>query len=309
LLCACGHGDLRLQSTRSAHVLLTLTALCLAGNHVIARSVHGEIPPVGLSFWRWLVGALFLLPFVLPRFYKLAPAYWASLRVLTMLGCIIVGSTTILLIALNFTTATNVSLINAVQPVLTVVLAVVFLKDRITAKSVLGIFAALLGVVITLSMGRWSALTNVQFNTGDLIALAAILGLATYALNLRKLPQGLSVVESLFGIMVMGSVMLLPFYVLESVFYKPVEFRAPTVVVVIELALLVSVFGNLMWYLGNLMIGPSRAAIFINLIPIFGAILAVTFLGETIFSYHLAGGTMICFGVWLVTRDRSQSVN
>jgi drug/metabolite transporter (DMT)-like permease len=139
---------LRLESARSAHVLLTLTALCLAGNYVIARSVHGEIPPLGLSFWRWTIGAMFLAPFVLPRIRELGAAYRANLSVLLLLGCMVVGSTSVLFVALNFTTALNVSLINAVQPILTVLLAVIFLKDRLTKVRVLGIFSALLGVVI-----------------------------------------------------------------------------------------------------------------------------------------------------------------
>lgn len=224
-----------------------------------------------------------------------------------MLGCMIVGSTTILLIALNLTTALNVSLINAVQPVLTVLLAVVFLNDRMTKGSILGIFSALLGVVIMLSSGQWAVLSNLQFNAGDLIALAAMFGLASYALKLRTLPKELSVVESLFGITLAGSVMLLPFYILESIAYATVPLRASTMIVVLELALLVSVFGNLMWNLGNQIIGPSRAAIFINLIPLFGAILAVTFLGEKILAYHLAGAMMICLGVWLVMGVRPRS--
>ena len=295
---------MKLESSRSAYILLTLTALCLAGNYVIARSVHGEIPPVGLSFWRWAIGALFLAPFALPRISELRASYRANLTVLTQLGCMVVGSTTILFIALNFTTALNVSLINAVQPVLTVVLAVVFLKERVTRVGILGTFSALLGVVVMLTQGNWAVLANLNFNVGDLIALAAMFGLASYALNLRKLSKELSAVESLFGITVTGCLMLLPFYILEIVFYESTPIRASTVIVLVELALLVSVFGNLMWNLGNQIIGPSRAALFINLIPLFGAVLAIAFLGEDIFIYHLVGALLICLGVWLVMRDR-----
>ncbi len=257
---------------------------------------------MALGHWRTFFGALY----VLPRNRELGAAYRSNRTVLTLLGCMVVGSTSVLFVALNFTTALNVSLINAVQPVLTVLLALVFLQDRVTKVRILGIFSALLGVVIMLSMGDWAVLTNLQFNVGDLLALAAIFGLASYALNLRKLPKELSVVESLFGITVAGSLMLLPFYIVESMFYATVPVSTSTVIVVVELALLVSVFGNLMWNLGNQIIGPSRAAIFMNLIPLFGAILAVAFLGEKIFIYHLAGAVMICLGVWLVMRDRSR---
>lgn len=289
-----------IRTPRGAHLILTLTALCLAGNHVIGRSVHGEIPPLGLSFWRWTVGVLFLAPFVVPKILERREIYRAHLKILAVLGLLIVGSTSVLLVALNFTTAINVSLINAVQPVLTVLLAVVFLQDRISRSGVVGIIFALFGVVAMLSKGDWTNVSNLQLNGGDLIALAAMCGLATYALNLRKLPGDLSVVESLFALTLMGSLMLLPFYILESLFYATVPMRSSTVVVVLELALLVSVFGNLMWNLGNQIIGPSRAAMFINLIPLFGAMLAVTFLGEKIFFYHLIGGLFICLGIWLV---------
>ena len=141
-----------------------------AGNHVIGRSVHGEIPPLGLSFWRWTVGALFLAPFVVPKILERREIYRAHLKILALLGLLIVGSTSVLLVALNFTTAINVSLINAVQPVLTVLLAVVFLQDRISRSGVVGIIFALFGVVAMMSKGDWTNVSNLQLNSGDLIA-------------------------------------------------------------------------------------------------------------------------------------------
>jgi drug/metabolite transporter (DMT)-like permease len=296
-----------LSTRRSAHIMLTLTALCLAGNHVIGRSVHGEIPPLGLSFWRWIVGALILAPLVLPKALERREIYRQHLRNLTFLGFLIVGSTTAILVALNFTTALNVSLINAIQPVLTVILAVVFVQDHISKPGVAGIIAALSGGVIILSEGEWTVLFRLRFNGGDLVALVAILGLSAYALKLRKLPVDLSIVESLFVITLMGTLLLLPFYVLESLFYMPVPMHKSAVVVILALALLVSVFGNLMWNLGNRIIGPSRAAMFINLIPVFSAVLAVSFLGERIYTYHWIGALLIGLGIWLIVGGLNSS--
>ena len=162
----------------------------------------------------------------------------------------------------------------------------------------LGVF--LLGVVIMVSKASWSVIVGLEFNLGDLIALVAMIGFSSYSLNLKKLPGELSVAESLFAITVSGALMLLPFYILESVYYAPVPLSASTLWVVIELALLVTVFGNLMWNKGNQVVGPNRAAIFINLIPIFGALLAVTFLDEKVYGYHFAGAVLVCLGIWLV---------
>ena len=283
-----------------AYLMLALTAFFLASNHVIGRSVHGVIPPIGLSFWRWAAGALMLAPFILPRIKTTAPIFFAYLKVYALLGFLMVGSTTLILVSLNFTTAINVSLVNAVQPTLTLLLAILFLKDRVSKTSLLGICSALLGVVIMVSKASWSVITGLEFNFGDLVALVAMIGFSSYALNLKKLPGELSVTESLFGITIAGSLMLLPFYVLESVYYAPVPVSASTLWVVIELALLVTVFGNLMWNQGNRIVGPNRAAIFINLIPVFGALLAVTFLGEKVYGYHFVGAVLVCLGIWLV---------
>jgi drug/metabolite transporter (DMT)-like permease len=290
----------RVSTPGGAHIMLALTALCLAGNHVIGRSVQGEIPPVGLSFWRWMTGALILAPLVLPRAFKRRAIYREHLRTLSVLGALIIGSTTVVLVALNFTTAINVSLINAMQPVLTVALAVVFLHEHPSKPGIAGIVVSFCGGAVMLAEGDWSNLSGLRFNGGDLFALAAMLGLSMYALNLRRLPSDLTMIESLFATIVTGCLMLFPFYVVESIIYMPVAANSTTVVVVLALALLVSVFGNLMWNAGNLIIGPSRAAIFINLIPLFGAMLAVGFLGERIHFYHWIGAPLICLGIWLI---------
>lgn len=283
--------------------MLSLTALCLAGNHVVGRMVHGFIPPLGLSFWRWMAGALMILPFVLPSIAARRQIYRDHILDLSILGFLIVGSTTAVLVALNFTTAVNVSLINAFQPILTVLLALAFLGEPVSRLGGLGIVLALGGVLIMIFKGNLALFTDLEFNNGDLIAIAAMLGFSAYALNLRRrLPDALSPVEALFGITLAGCLMLLPFYALESIVYKPVPLDLRTLAAVLALALLVSVFGNLMWNTGNRLIGPSRAAMFINLIPLFGAILAVLVLGEQIHGYHLVGGVMICTGIWFLVR-------
>ena len=171
-----------IATARGAQLILTLTALCLAGNHVIGRSVHGEIPPLGLTFWRWLIGAIVLAPFALPKFFEQRKIYRKHFKVLALLGFLIVGSTSLLMVALNFTSAINVALINAVQPVLTVLLAAAFFREHLSKAGVVGIFLALFGVVAMLSEANWTNLLNLKSNKGDLIALGAIFGLAVYPL-------------------------------------------------------------------------------------------------------------------------------
>ena len=131
-----------------AAALLVLTMLCYAGNHVIGRAVHGELPPVGLSFWRWVVGALILLPFAAPGLRAALPRYRQRWRSFALLGCLVTGSTTLVLVGLNFTSATNTSLINAVQPTLTALLCWLFLRERLSVLNWAGIVLIALGAVL-----------------------------------------------------------------------------------------------------------------------------------------------------------------
>lgn len=284
--------------------MLTLTALLLACNHIIGRAVHGEVPPVGLSFWRWVVGSLVLLPFVLrhgPGRWTIYRRHW---RAFALLGFFMIGSTTLVLVALSMTSAINVSLINAVQPTLTVLFAWLFLKDALNTRRTIGILCGAVGVAVMVSRADLALLTSLDFQPGDFVALLAMCGFSAYALNLRRLPRELSGVESLFAITVAGTALLLPFYLVESLVWRTVPVSTASIGAILALALLVSVFGNLMWNAGNRLIGPARAAIFINLIPVFGTVLAILFLDERLYHYHLVGGALVGLGLYLAAVSR-----
>ena len=133
---------------------------------------------------------------------------------------------------------------------------------------------------------------------------------ALYALNLHRLPRELGVVASLTVLSVAGTLMLLPFYLWESAAVGKVPVTPESVVAILALALVVTVLGNLGWYAGNRIIGPSRASIFINLIPVFGILMAIVFLGEKLHAYHLAGGVLVVIGLVLAAgRGQSKNVN
>ncbi len=213
-----------------------------------------------------------------------------------------IGSTSLVLVGLNFTTATNASLINAIQPTITALLCWIFLRDRLRPAQWLGIATAFTGVAQMTLQGDWRQIFDMSFNRGDLIVLVAMFGFAGYAINIRHIPTSFTAIQSLFAVIVFGTVLLLPFYIAETVMYKPIAISWHTALVVAALSLLVSVAVMLMWTRGNQLIGPNRAAIYMNLLPLFGALLAVVFLQETIAVYHLIGGALIAGGMILVLR-------
>ncbi len=286
-----------------AYLLLTLMAFFLACNHIIGRFVHTEIPPIGLSFWRWLFAGFLLFPFIAYKKRSLRNIFQNNIKNLLLLGTLIVGATTLILVALNSSSAINISIINTFQPVLTVIFARLFLKQKLVAIQLAGILFSCVGVIIMISKGQLDIIMSLQFNQGDLIALLAMCGFAGYAINVYRIPEELNVLESLFGIIISGCIVLLPFYLLESFFYRPVPVNATSLWAVPVLALLVSVFSMLIWNFGNRTVGTARATVFINLIPVFGIILAITLLGEQLSISHIVGAVCIFVGVACVIKN------
>ena len=285
-----------------ACLVLTLASAAFAFAHVVGRGVHTEVPPVGLSFWRWLLGAFALLPFIYPGLKTNAPNIRKHIWPLTMLGGTMIASATCLMIGLNFTTAINASIINAIQPVSTVLLAMLILHDRLRLSQSCGVALGLIGVIAMIARMDLASLLHLQFNQGDILVLLGSMGYSLYAINLGKIPKTLSPPVALFIIIVTGCVIVLPFYVIETLVYKPVPISANAIYAIVALSLVSTVFGTLMWNLGNQLIGPSRAGMFINLIPVFAAAMAILFLNERLHSYQVICAVLICAGIFLVLR-------
>lgn len=285
-------------------MVLAVSTFLLALVHVIGRAVHQEVPPLGLSFWRWFVGAVLLLPFVLPGWrvtLTTCRRHWCNFLIL---GGLVVGATSLILMALNYTTATNVALINATQPAITTLMSWAFYGVRLEGRHLAGILISFAGVLVMISRGSVEPLVTLDFNNGDLLAIVAMVGFAGYAVRLVRTPHGLNATRALFAIIAGGCLLLLPFYIGESILVRAVPVNTVSIGSIITIALLVSVGAMLMWNWGNATVGANRASIFINLVPVFGALMGVTLLGESFEAYHLAGMILICLGVWLVVGRR-----
>ena len=285
-----------------ACLILTLASLAFAFVHVVGRGIRTEVPPVGLSFWRGFLGAIILLPFIYPRLKLNASVIRVHIRPLTLLGGIMITSTTLILIGLNFTTAINASVINAIQPVFTVLLAMLLLHERLRLSQICGVALGLVGVIAMFARMDLGALLRLQFNLGDILIVLGSVGYALYAVNIGKIPKMLSPVEALFMIILTSSILVIPFYIIETLIYGPVPLNATALYAIVGMTLVGTVFGILLWNQGIQLIGPSRAGMFINLIPIFATIMAIIFLDEHLQYYHIICAALIGIGIFLVLR-------
>ncbi len=285
-----------------AYIIIGVATFLWALSTVVVRGYHEQIPPFGLSFWRWVLATLIILPLVWRELLLKAEIIKAHFKLIWLLGFLQVGSSAIVLFSLSFTTAINATLINAAQPVLTVIPAWLLTREKINFVQGVGIMLALSGVTTMITKGDPQLLTTLSFNIGDILVVIAILGWAFFATLLHRLPKELGLTTSLFLIYLMGTISLLPFYAIELIYFRTFTATAVSLGIVTFLGIAVSVGAVSMWTAGVRSIGPNRASIFTNLIPVYAVGLAIIFLDEQLFTFHFTGAALVVVGMTLVIR-------
>jgi drug/metabolite transporter (DMT)-like permease len=286
----------------SPYLLLVLTTLFWSGNFVLGRAVHAVFTPFTLSFWRWAVALVILLPFVWSPLYEqrqLLRRHWPILLVLGVLG--VVNFNTFVYIGLQSTTATNAVIMLSVTPVLIVALSFLLLRQTVTGWQALGIGVSLAGVLVLVGRGDLQGLLTRQFNPGDLWILGAVFSWALYSVCLRWRPVELGPLSFQAATMVLGMLILTPLYGWDLVHDRSIAFSAATVASILYLAVFPSILAYIFWNRAVAELGANRAGQFLHLMPAFGATLAMIFLGERLYGFHAIGILLIALGIYLAT--------
>ncbi len=279
-----------------------IAVICWSGNWVLGRAIRADIPPIGLSFWRWAVATVILFPVAL----RSRPSDWHALRdnwkLVAVLGCL--GAAlfqSMVYIGLQSTEATNALLLNATAPLYVIAIAWLVLGNRVNARQMLGISISFIGAAILVSRGDLKTLTHLQFNAGDLWIIGALVIWGLYSVLLRFKPKGMSSLMLVFFISVTGLLFLTPFYIWETSAGNPVHLNVPTVWSVLYTGIFASVVAFISFNAAVERIGPSKAVYFLHLMPVFGAVFSFVFLGERLVLYHLIGFPIALGGVLLAT--------
>lgn len=288
------------------YLLLTLTSLFWAGNTVVGRAVADKIPPVALAEVRWIGAFLLLLPFAwrsLSAELPLIRRHIAILLVLALTG--ISAFNTLLYWSLQYTTAINATLMQSTGPLLIGVWSLALFHDPLTRGQVAGIAVSLAGVLVILSGGDPAWLAGLTLNVGDIAVLVAMTIYAFYSTLLRKRP---AMTQISFAALTMGlgAVLLLPLTIAERLsgaHFAPLE--TGSIAALAYVVVFPSVLAHLCFNRGVQLIGANRAGPFFHLIPLFGAVLAVIFLGERPGIHHGVGAALILCGVVAASRGRS----
>ena len=282
-----------------ALALPLLAVLIWSMNIAVTRYVVDYISPVSISFYRWLVAFLVLTPFMATRVWRervLIRQYWKKLAVLAAFGMVLyqgLGYT-----AAHYTSATNMGIINAFIPIFTIFVSMFLLKEIPNRFAIVGSILSFLGLLYVMAQGNLAGLIQSGGHLGDVMMVIAVFFYAFYGVFLKKWQLNIPLMISLYIQIIFALLYHLPFVLwlgLEAI--NPQNISS-----VLYAGIFPSLIAPLVWMLAVQMIGPNRTSIFMNLMPVFTAIIAYIWLNEAWTVYHSIGGAIILLGILLAQK-------
>lgn len=284
--------------------LLLIATILWGGNFVIGRAVANDLPPFTLAFLRWCVALIVFLPITytaLKRDWLQIKKHWIIVIILGFTG--VASFNTLVYIALHYTTSINASLMNMLTPVIIYILSFIFLKEKLNRNQVIGTAFSFIGVMTIISNGSLKTLQHFTFNKGDLIVIIAVVLWSIYSLLVKQYAKELPGQSTFLISIVVGIVILLPFYIHESLTTTmAIHWSLTSISAVLYTGILASIVAFIAWNTGVIRWGANRAGIYLNFIPVFASIFAVLFIGETLLTSQLIGGLLVVLGVYWTSR-------
>jgi len=285
---------------------MLVAPLFFSTNLIFGRLAIPEVAPFTLAFLRWLGAGILLLPWVIAarrpasQLIRNHTGYWLLLGFPGMWLC---GG--VVYVALQYTTATNATLIYTTSPLIILIIERLFYGRPIGNRELAGIIIGFLGVATIVLRGDMAALMALNFNIGDILILGAAISWASYSVLLRARPvEGLGTMAS-FGLYAFsGTLLLAPMAAWEyfSGARMPVTLTAWSGIAGIIFFASLLAFSGFQYGIARL--GASTAGTFMYLMPPYGVSLAVFFLGEPFEHFHMIGIITVLAGLILATFKR-----
>lgn len=279
------------------YMLLPLgAALIWSVNMIVTKMAADVIAPTVIGFYRWVLAGVLLTPIALPGVWRqrreIRP-YLGKLAILGGLGMALYQG--LAYVAAATTTASNMGIITSMIPLLTIAVAALVLHTRPTLVALIGCLVSLFGLSVLLGHGDPMQLLKVGGSQGDALMGLAALAYALYGVLLRKWALPIGPWQSLYVQVFFGIVLQLPAFLLSAA--SPLS--AQNIPLVIYAGIFPSLFAPFLWMQGVRYLGPSRASIFLNIMPVATVAIAVSVLNEPLHGYHVLGGTMALAGVMI----------
>lgn len=283
---------------------LVLTATIIwSGNFIVARAISDSIPPVTTVVLRSIIAIVALAPFTMRQLYyqaHLIRKHVSYLAFTAFLGITVCN--TVVYIAAESSEAVNLTLIAICSPIFTIIFSRIILHEALTARRILSLVIASIGVFYLVTGGDFSRLSTLKFNRGDIWMLAQASSFGLYSVMVQKRPLEISPLPFLFSLFVLGMLLLIPWFAWELVTTDSIRISRETIMAGLYLGLGPSVLAYMSWNKSVELIGPAKASFVYYCLPLFSASGALYFLGEQVTVSHFISGALILIGVALSVR-------
>jgi drug/metabolite transporter (DMT)-like permease len=298
-----GLNNGEIMTKNKIYILMVCSALFWAGAFIAGKYTVPYIPTYTLTFLRFFYATIILF-FIMKRQAVDFKLEREKLPVYLMTGTVgMFGYHILFFTALKYTTAINSSIIAATNPMMTALLAVLILRSRLKGRQVFGILLSFAGVLLTITGADLDVLRHFRVNAGDLWMLAAVAAWAVYSIISKSKGKGIAPIVLTYYSFLVCVILLIPFVLYERpwtfLFSVPVSAH----LAVLYMSIFPSVIGYLVQQMAIKEIGPSKASVFVNLVPVFSILLAVTILGEPLAPVKILTAALIITGVTICQRS------
>ena len=290
------------------HFLLTLTSIFWAFNTVAGRAAVGEVSPLLIVSVRWFFVSIILSILCRNQLIETWSILNKKIKWLIFMGLFgFTGFNSAYYVAAHDTIAINLGLVQGTMPAFIIIIAWIWLKDKINFTQFLGVLITFTAVLIVVCSGNFNALIELELNSGDIVMIFACTLYAIYAVGLRKKPKisALPLLTFFAYIAFLGS---LPGFIYETYSNQLILPGQKGFIILGVIIIFPSFLAQIFFMKGVEKIGPSRSGLYTNLVPVFSSLLAVFFLGEEFKSFHLLSLIMIFIGIYLFEYNQVQNL-
>ena len=283
------------------YVLLVLAALFWSGNFIVGKfATLFQIPPLSLNVFRWIAVWLILMPFTYKEIYNNLPIIKKNWFVISFMGVITISTfNSVVYFALNYTQVINAVLVLAAIPAATIIFSSLMKIEKTNIFQLLGLFFSIIGIGSIISNGEIQKIISLSFNKGDLWMLVCVFTWALYSTLLKKHKFQFSQFSLIQLMVSAGILFLIPQFFYEKSIGLEVNFNKAFFLILFYVVIFPAIASYYCWQKGVEIIGPNRASMFIQLMPLFSAVMAIIIFNEKFEFYHFIGAAFIVTGIYL----------
>ncbi len=292
---------MRKDQNLTAYLYLFLTVTFWAGNFIVGKlASFYDVPPFSLNFYRWFFAWLILAPFTIPEIIEKKEYIFKNYKLFIILGVTsITIFNSIVYYSLNFTQVISGVLMISTIPVMIMLFSSILKIEKTNIFQIIGVIFSFAGVIMIITKADIQILKSLDFNKGDITMVVAMFSWALYSTLLKRQKYEISQISLLQVVITFGLLFLIPIYFIEYQIGSRIILEKPFILILSYVVLFPGLASFLLWIKGISLIGANRSGVFLHLMPILSAIMAIIFFNEKFMFYHMLGACFIITGILL----------